>query len=1145
MIELYIAAHPMEPERLDRLEAENVVEALRSRYPVWPSGAKLYDISKMRGSPSVESLTEAVLSAADVTPTAETVAEDVEALLAHRGPFLLVLAPADPITAIIAVVAVALGVAAAVFLMPKVPSFNNQFESPNNTLSDRQNKPRPGARIPDIFGRVRSTPDLLAVPYKFFENHVEIEIAYMCVGRGSYLVEEIKDGDTPLELISGTSAIVYGPNTSPNSGTPQLEVGSSISEPVYSVRRSNDVNGQTLRPPNSNYVSGDDNIRFVSPDTIEASGGIDFTDFFDTDDEITVGGASFSVSGTVPSTYALAKCTLAGTIVYDSVNPSSTFSSGDEITLVSATFAGEDGSGNVVYVDLSGTYTIDTVNSTTITLVSPELVNPEWDNLDNFVGDETPERFFYVTGSGSSSSLDLSGTYTVLSVSSNEIVLSNPALVNGDWADLASLPGSASPYISPSISTSGERWVGPFTIQLSDTGEVLANFVAQQGLYKISNKNKQIVTSVSVLLEVTPADEDGTPLGSPETFSTTVVGSDNTKQMRAQSLFAALSYSGAPAVNIRARRTTPEDLNYDGTVVDEIKWRDAYALSEVYEPHFGDVTTVHTKTYATASATSVKERKLSLSATRKLPERDVDGELTGSLVASSNFDDILSAMATDPFIGRRTEEEVDFLQIRGVGDAVEAYFGVTAAREFGYTFDDDNISFEESAALVADASFCRVYRLGSVIQIAFEDAGDDASLLFNHRNILPRSQVNNVRFGPLDDQDGLELDYTSSPDGAKLTYQIPPSGSPVAPRRLSPAGVSSQALAYWHAWRNYNKMQYQNVNTELEATQEASLVRPPDRVMITDQTRAGSIEGEVVDEDGLHLLLSQPADLSEEGDYYIFLQHIDATVESLPVGPRTTDLAGIESAELPYWVTLGSAPRLPLAVDPLLFGRAKFEIAEAGDLRSRLFLVTEREPESNFTESVRAINYSFLYYMNDQLQLWLPAGLDGLLDRSAYRRHPAPSGTSPTLSSDSGVNQQVIVAAGAGNHMDVTLDLPGSYSVAAVVKSVSGMLFQTASASVEFDSGDLIVTHGAGSVSVELGVVSWTPVLISYDADEQLVRVYTLEEIGGGALVNHSGDELDLLKDFSGRLFDLRVWPRALTRSEALEVNLSALRKLI
>ena len=95
MIELYIAAHPMEPDRLDRLEAENVVEALRSRYPVWPSGAKLYDISEVGGSPSVESLTEAVLSAADVTPRPETVAEDVEALLAHRGPFLLVLAPAD------------------------------------------------------------------------------------------------------------------------------------------------------------------------------------------------------------------------------------------------------------------------------------------------------------------------------------------------------------------------------------------------------------------------------------------------------------------------------------------------------------------------------------------------------------------------------------------------------------------------------------------------------------------------------------------------------------------------------------------------------------------------------------------------------------------------------------------------------------------------------------------------------------------------------------------------------------------------------------------------------------------------------------------------------------------------------------------
>ena len=70
---------------------------------------------------------------------------------------------------------------------------------------------------------------------------------------------------------------------------------------------------------------------------------------------------------------------------------------------------------------------------------------------------------------------------------------------------------------------------------------------------------------------------------------------------------------------VRVKRTTNSDTNFEGTVVDEVKWRDLYAMSPVTQQHFGDVTTVQSVTYATDGALAVKSRKLNMEVTRKLP----------------------------------------------------------------------------------------------------------------------------------------------------------------------------------------------------------------------------------------------------------------------------------------------------------------------------------------------------------------------------------------------------------------------------------------------------------------------------------------------------------------------------------------------
>lgn len=128
---------------------------------------------------------------------------------------------------------------------------NRQQESPNNALINRSNRARINERIPDIGGQVNSIPDIIMNPYRKFNNNIEEEVAYYCIGRKSLLIENIKDGDTLISDIVDASVAVYTPFTSPNSGdSPEIQIGSTIEDLIQTVRRSVEVGGLILRAIN-------------------------------------------------------------------------------------------------------------------------------------------------------------------------------------------------------------------------------------------------------------------------------------------------------------------------------------------------------------------------------------------------------------------------------------------------------------------------------------------------------------------------------------------------------------------------------------------------------------------------------------------------------------------------------------------------------------------------------------------------------------------------------------------------------------------------------------------------------------------------------------------------------------------------------
>lgn len=581
----------------------------------------------------------------------------------------------------------------------------------------------------------------------------------------------------------------------------------------------------------------------------------------------------------------------------------------------------------------------------------------DWALLAQFPNAATPAKTVNLSRISVTDAVGFDGTYQVLAVDADTITLATPDQVNANW-DQIGPAGTATAYASPTLSTQGEAWVGPFVVDMTDCTRVVANFVAEQGMYRVQGKTgKKLAQFVDVLLEMTPCDLLGNPTGAAVTEQARVYGDGTDTTQKAMTLDATTGWTGR--VSVRARRLTDHDLGSNNdTVADEVKWRDCYGVTPVTQAHFGDVTIVVSTTYATAGATSVKERKLNCVATRRVLVRNADGSFGPDLAPSLSAADIICHMLQDPRIGGRPSSELDTDQIHDAVAQVAAYFGIPDAAQFSYTFDQTSVSAEEMVQAVAQAVHCTAYRQGSSLRLFFERATTDSVLLFNHRNKSPGSETRTITFGRYNDFDGVEVDYVLGTDGTTLTYHVPTDQSAMKPNKLQVTGLVDRrgdgAVAALIANRAFNKIVYQTTTTQFDGLAEASQLVVGQRVEVTDNTRPDVFDGEVRGQDGLVLTLSQPFTPVPGVEYTIFLQ--------LPSGGlQTMDCTG--GAD-PMHCVLAAPPAEPLMLDPDAV-LTTYQITGSTDARPTAFLVSDRGPFDRETAQVTATNYDARYYAND------------------------------------------------------------------------------------------------------------------------------------------------------------------------------------
>ena len=148
-------------------------------------------------------------------------------------------------------------------------------------------------------------------------------------------------------------------------------------------------------------------------------------------------------------------------------------------------------------------------------------------------------------------------------------------------------------------------------------------------------------------------------------------------------------------------------------------------------------------------------------------------------------------------------------------------------------------------------------------------------------------------------------------------------------------------------------MYYQRVTCEFEGLDESNLLSRNDLILVSNNTKLTTQDGDVESIDGLTLSLSQNV-IIESGSS-IYLQMSDGTV----------DIIGCTAGTEKNQVILNRAPLMPLVVDSDRYAKTTYEIINAGSEESYMFLLAEMSPQSKMTNSLKCVNYDARYYEKD------------------------------------------------------------------------------------------------------------------------------------------------------------------------------------
>lgn len=1072
---VWISTNPLQLSKWEEHQTEDIRDLLIEKYAHWPTTGRIYH--------------KVVAQSNDVTPDDE---DSINALAEMEGPFFVVVYPADPTTVLVAAAIYTIAGVAEYLLRddtrkPREHIFGSV--SPTNALSQRTNRARLNERVSDSYGTCRSVPDFIQYPYLVWErDNVQIEYNLMCVGYGSYNGADVRDGDMPVESMRLASAQMFPPGQTPGIGTPSLVVGEAFTEPVYSVYPVKGFNDLPVAPINAFYMYGDaaNTSKTKVRDQLEAQF------FYDGP-----GVGRIKIPTTGDPTYVTSRILIGEElqiiwgIVEQTVNPLA-----PDLTCGFKFGALWPGGVFQGVPDPARTTDLEPVVVTSVTVVNEQVVEvgilipvslrPQWEKITPYTG-----------GPG------IANQNTVICTQSRWLLGYN---VGDDF-------GTCGLFIDD-----------------PDQQEVWINFVARNNMYLEDGSNRRRLKQ-KIEIRCIPVDEFNVLTGDPPEFGEMeLVGSVVGGEVRAFTMKFTRLVPGRCRLLIgrTGMRIRQADLNntvtsffrtrtialdadvpgdgpdkdpfprtaFGGSVIDDIVVEQCYSMSVPVNPDFSLVTTIQTRTQAVNQLnTSRGARQLNLRTTR-LGNSWNGATFSAPLVPQVLGENMLFHALKDPFIGNRPNSEIDFVGIAAAFQAVRDSFGDNDATEFSYTFDDTNISIEETIATIGQACFVIPYRQAQIIKCDPEIATDESHMIFNHRNKKPGTEVRTVTFGFVGDNDGTEQTYIDVNTGIDTFSPYPQDLSQFTsffPLKSRIVGLRHRHQAAWHAFRQLGRMTHQHYATDFECMEEAATLILKQRVLCEDNTDPVTQDGHITYVDGFVIGTSQPVEFDPAFTYTVYLQHTDETVELVPC------TAGPDNSS----ITLGSALASPIVSLATNGVPAFYILAQDQDSVPKAFLVMDKQHVGQKTYSVSLINYSFMYYHADGLVLYIQTDFDPIQpfqDRSPYGR--INNGDASDLGTDAlrgpiwqGSPSSTGILVSYKNVSSFTVGYTKTCWVNKDTGSGNGSILGSTNSDAEFFavSAAVVLRAGHGVVHVATSSFSinvWHFCCVTYDAVTQVMRLY-------------------------------------------------------
>ncbi|MDB4261413.1 host specificity factor TipJ family phage tail protein [bacterium] len=487
-----------------------------------------------------------------------------------------------------------------------------------------------------------------------------------------------------------------------------------------------------------------------------------------------------------------------------------------------------------------------------------------------------------------------------------------------------------------------------YKIKREKVDRLIFNVYGPNGIYKRATGNKQNVT-VGFEVVYYRLDDNYSRIGAKLTATGEISGATD------DSIGVSIDIDliNPTYVEWSIFRTTYEDTDFEGTVVDTIKLKSVFGLFDLGVSDFGNITMAQTKRRQLEQVTAIANPEVNATCTEMIYKYLGGGVFDTQLTTNTQAMQSLIAKALDPKIGRLTVDDLDLDMLLQTQVDNETYYQTDSAGKCSYSFDTLNTSAQEVFFLIANAASVILWREGRVLKSWFERPQTVPEMAFTHRSKVPGDETWNRDFTV--DYDGVEFPYIDDKTNSQETLKHPTDAT--NPKKIDLKGFRGLEQATWRMLREYNKQQNQRITVDFTATAEGRFAKPAKLISVVKGTRVGQTGGYIINADLLTVELSQEVAFTPGDDHFLVLKTRNGGTQTVSV----TETAN------PRIVQMDFAP-----IEPIYYGndelKTEFSFGNEARLQGQLMLPQSIDASDQYSTKITAVNYSDAYYEGDATQ---------------------------------------------------------------------------------------------------------------------------------------------------------------------------------